>query len=91
MVAETWTAASAGRLGFLGHEPGLDELGEVLADGVVVQPGAGRELGDGERPGRAGDPSEDVVPRRNGERSCFVLDGIIGGRRAVTRSTASVA
>jgi hypothetical protein len=91
VVAEAWTAASTGRLGLLGHEPGLDELGEVLADRVVVQPGARRELGDGERPGRAGDPSEDVVPRRNGERSCFVLDATIGGRRAVTRSAPSLA
>ena len=51
----------------------VDELGQVLADGVVVETEMGGHLGDVGRAITVGDVAEDVVPGRITQRSRLLL------------------
>ena len=62
-----------GGRGFFTDQFGVDQLGEVLPDGVVVQTETIGELGDVDRAVGVGQVTEDLMPRRMAERPRLLL------------------
>src|SRR5690606_22145209 len=75
LVEQAGTAAPRRRCGGLEEEPGGDELGQVLADGVVGERELGVELGDVDAAVALGDVAEDGVAGRVAECSRLFLEG----------------
>lgn len=82
--------------GGLDHQPGPDQLGEVLADGVVVQAEVIGQFGDTDRCVGVGEVLEDRMAGRVAERPsldlqrrhrCHVDDGSGGLKSAITNDT----
>src|SRR5690606_22997988 len=88
LVDEAGPASAGGAGPGLDDEPGGDELGHVLADGVVVEPDVLVDLGDADGPARVRDEPEDGVARRVAERTGLFLErrGCHGCRRARVRA-----
>jgi len=59
------------------EETGVDQLGQVLAHRVVVEPAVLGQLRHAHRLGRFADESEDPVPRRVSQRSRLDLERIV--------------
>ena len=85
-VDEAGAAAALAGCGFLDHEIRIDELGEMLTDGIVVELEMLRELADVDGGIGVGEVAEDLVTGRIPERPRLLLQrrresfGVFDGR-----------
>jgi hypothetical protein len=73
-IQKPGSSTSCGRRRLLDDQIGVDQLGQMLADGVVVQTKVRGELGDVDGSARVGDVSEDGVARRVAKCSGLLLE-----------------